>query len=154
VAAVVVLAGLGVVAIGGVRSAGASQVASPQATVEARQAALKKMGAAMKVIVDQLKSAAPDTARMLEAAQLLAARAEELPRWFPAGSGSDSGIETDALPYIWQNRAKFDALASELTPASKALTSALQRNDLPAVRSQAKAVSDTCAACHRSFRAD
>ncbi len=103
-------------------SAGAAapeDAASPQAVIETRQASLKKMGAAMKAIVEQLKSDAPDNARMAAAVQVISTGAEALPRWFPAGSGAEAGIETDALPYIWKDRAKFESLANRLVPETK-----------------------------------
>src|SRR4051812_30774444 len=82
--------------------------ASPQTVIETRRASLKKMGAAMKAIVEQLKTGAPDTAKMAAAAQAISAGAEPLISWFPVGSGPESGADTDALPHIWEDRAKFE----------------------------------------------
>ena len=138
-------------------SAGAAapeDAASPQAVIETRQASLKKMGAAMKAIVEQLKSEAPDNARMAAAVQVISTGAEALPRWFPAGSGAEAGIETDALPYIWKDRAKFESLANRLVPETKNLAAALSGKDLTAIRAQVKVVGEICSSCHHSFRAD
>jgi cytochrome c556 len=132
-------------------SAGSS---SPQVIVETRQAGFKKMGAAMKVIVEQLKSEAPDLARIATAAQVISSGAEAQLRWFPDGSGAEAGVETDALPHIWKDRAKFDSIAGQLLPASKNLAATLPGGDLAAIRTQVKVVADVCSACHRSFRAD
>jgi cytochrome c556 len=127
---------------------------SPRAVIETRKAGLKKMGAAMKTIVDQLKTAAPDKAKMSTAAQVISSQSEELPHWFPAGSGTEAGVETDALPYIWKDRAKFDSIAHRLAPESKTLAATITGNDLAAIKTQVKALSDVCSTCHRSFRAD
>jgi cytochrome c556 len=138
-------------------SAGASDPAdalSPQSAIETRQQGFKKMGAAMKAIVDQLKTDAPDTARMAAASQVIASGAEAQLRWFPAGSGAEAGLETDALPHIWKDRAKFDSIAHRLIPEAKNLAAALSGNDMAAVRAQVKVVGDICSSCHRSFRAD
>ena len=136
-------------------SAGASEpAASPQTIIETRQQAYKKMGAAMKTIVDQLKSDAPDSAKLSAAAAVISAGAQQVLHWFPAGSGPEAGIETDALPHIWQDRAKFDSIAHRLISASKLLTAATSGADSAAIKVQAKAVGDACSSCHRSFRAD
>ena len=71
---------------------------SPEAVIEARQQGFKKMGAAMKALTGQLKSDAPDHAQMAAAVQTLSAGADAQLHWFPAGSGPESGLDTDALP--------------------------------------------------------
>jgi cytochrome c556 len=132
--------------------AGASD--PPQSTIQTRQAGFKKMGAAMKLIVAQLKTDAPDTAQIAAATQVIRSGAEAALQWFPTGSGPDAGSDTDALAYIWQERAKFDALANRLVTESKTLTAAASANDVAALRSQVKAVGEICSTCHHSFRAD
>ncbi|MEJ0034701.1 MAG: cytochrome c [Gammaproteobacteria bacterium] len=127
---------------------------SPQATIETRQAGFKRMGAAMKAIVAQLKTDAPDNTQIATAAQAIRTGSESVPHWFPAGSGAEAGSETDALPYIWQERAKFDSLATRLVAESKTLATAASGGDVVAVKSQVKVVAEVCASCHRSFRAD
>lgn len=135
--------------------AGASDPApSPQAVIETRQQGFKKMGAAMKALVEQLKSAAPDSAKMADAAQVIASGSQQALQWFPAGSGPDAGVDTDALAYIWEDRTKFDSLANKLIPETKALVTAASGTDVPAIRTQVKAVAEICSTCHKSFRAD
>jgi cytochrome c556 len=148
------LAVLGTLAVGNAGASDPAESPSPQTVIETRQAGFKKMGAAMKAIVEQLKSDAPDNARMAAAAQVISSGAETQLRWFPAGSGAEAGVETDALPHIWKDRAKFDSIANQLIPAAKTLATAMSGNDLAAIRAQVKIVADTCATCHRSFRAD
>jgi cytochrome c556 len=136
-------------------AAGASDAApSPQPVIETRQQGFKKMGAAMKAIVEQLRSATPDNAKMAAAAQVIASGSQEALQWFPAGTGPDAGVETDALAFIWQDRAKFDSLADKLLPETKALVAATSGTDVPAIRTQVKVVADICSTCHKSFRAD
>jgi cytochrome c556 len=125
---------------------------TPQATIETRQVGFKKMGAAMKLIVAQLKSDAPEPAQIAAATQVIRSGAEAALHWFPAGSGPEAGLDTDALPYIWQERAKFDALANRLVSESKTL--AASAGELAALRSQVKVVGEVCSSCHHSFRAD
>jgi cytochrome c556 len=123
---------------------------SAAAAVEARQSGFKKMGAALKAINEQLKMDSSDPATLTAPAQALLTHAEKIPHWFPAGSGA----ETDALPNIWTDRAKFDALANELVAELRSLSATIAGNDMVAVRAQAKRAAAACSACHRSFRAD
>lgn len=136
------------------QSAIASEPLQPQAAVETRQAAFKKMGAALKTLTDQLKGTTPESAKLAASARAIAAGAQELPLWFPAGSGPDAGMETDALPNIWTDRTRFDALSQDLIADARALLAATDSGDLDAVRAQVKRVGATCSTCHRSFRAD
>jgi|SRR5882757_2716002 len=139
---------------GKVEVAVAEEAASPQAVIETRRETFKKMGAGMKLIVAQLKTDAPDSARMTAAAQFISVHAEEIPHWFPAGSGPEAGIETDALPYIWKDRAKFDSIANQIVPEAKRLVVVIGGNDIGAMKAQVKLVGDVCGTCHKSFRAD
>lgn len=144
---------LALVAMG---SAIGSEIAtsSPQDVIEARRSGFKKMGAAMKSIAEQLKTDAPDLAKMTAAAQAVDAGAQHQPGWFPVGSGPESGLETDALPHIWKDTSKFAALSKELTIESGKLTTVMAGKDVAAIRTQFKALSDVCSTCHKSFRAD
>jgi cytochrome c556 len=138
----------------GVAAASDSGDTSVQAVIEARQAGFKKMGAAMKSIATELKTDAPDLAKLTAPAQAIALGAKEQPAWFPAGSGPESGLETDALAHIWKDGAKFGSLSTQLGIESGKLTSALAGQDVAAVRTQFKVLADVCATCHKSFRAD
>jgi cytochrome c556 len=152
--ALLALANIWGLTAGKVEVAVAEESPSPQVVIETRRGIFKKMGAGMKLIVAQLKTDAPDSARMAAAAQFISLHAEEIPHWFPAGSGKEAGIETDALPYIWKDRAKFDSIANQLVPESKRLVDVIAGNDIDTTRAQVKVVGDVCGACHKSFRAD
>jgi len=125
-----------------------------QGIIQTRQSGFKKMGAAMKVITEQLKSDAPDLAKIAAAAEAIGTGAREQPSWFPAGSGPEAGLETDALPHIWQDAAKFSALSSQLGLESGNFSTAVAGKDMAAVRVRFKALADVCSTCHKSFRAD
>ena len=127
---------------------------APPAAIEQRQAGYKKMGSAMKALNAQLKSPTPELAVLAEAAQTIEATAPLQAGWFPAGSGSEAGIDTDALANIWKDRAKFDGLIEQLSAESKQLAATVSGQDLAAVRAQVKQTAAVCGSCHRSFRAD
>src|SRR5262245_13241813 len=73
--------------------------------IEARQKSLKDMGAAFKTVNDQLKSSAPALDQIRPAVQTIKTHAAEIGTWFPKGTGPESGIETEALPKIWEDEA-------------------------------------------------
>lgn len=137
-------------------SAVASEVAasSMQDIIETRRSGFKKMGAAMKSIAEQFKTDAPDLVKITAAAQVISAGVRDQPGWFPAGSGPESGIETDALPHIWQDTAKFAALSHQLGVESGNFASAVAGKDVAAIRTQFKVLAEVCSTCHKSFRAD
>jgi cytochrome c556 len=149
----VVVVSLALLAMGSAAASDSSDT-SVQAVIEARQAGFKKMGAAMKSIAAELKTDAPDLTKMSAAAQAIALGVKEQPSWFPAGSGPESGLETDALAHIWKDSAKFAALSNQLGAESGNLATALASKDVAAVRTQFKVLADACSTCHKSFRAD
>lgn len=124
------------------------------ALIEARQEKLKEMGAAMKVFREELKREAPDLQRMERAAARIASYAPELKSWFPAGTGPASGINTDALAYIWKNTDKFTRVSSELVPAADALVVTIGSGETASIAAAVGTLGRACKACHQSFRAD
>lgn len=125
----------------------AAAPADPKAT---RQASFKKMGAAMKVMKEQLAGGSPARPAMLAAAQTVAATARQQGALFPAGSGAG----TDALPAIWTQKASFDAQMAKLVAESGKLVAVVNGGNVDAVSAQFKVVGGTCAGCHKQFRAD
>lgn len=134
---------------------GTLAIAAPPAaaTIAARQANFKKMGAAMKVLKDELGGSA-DKAKMVGAARTLAAMARAQIPLFPAGSGAAAGAKTDALPAIWTQRGAFDASAKKLVVDADKLVAVTASGNAAAIGVQFKQVGGTCGGCHRQFRAD
>ncbi len=127
---------------------------SPQATADARKASFKKMGAAMKVLNDQLKTDAPAKPAMLAAARTIAATAREQGKLFPAGTGPSASVKTDALPNIWKDKATFDGMMNRMIGETGKLVTVATAGNIDAIRAQVKATGGTCGACHKQFRAD
>ena len=78
----------------------------------------------------------------------------EIPTWFPEGSGPQDGYDTDALAAIWEERAKFDAIAEDFAPKAAALQTAVASGEMSAVGAAFRETGGTCKRCHDSFRAD
>lgn len=125
-------------------------VAAPADPKATRQASFKKMGAAMKVMKEQIAGGSPTKPAMLAAAQTVATTAKQQGALFPAGSGAG----TDALPAIWTQRATFDAQMAKLVAESAKLVTAVNGGNVDAIGAQFKVVGGTCAGCHKQFRAD
>src|ERR1700712_1859215 len=95
--------------------------ATPAETVATRQNNFKQMGRAQKAISDELKKPTPDIAVIRTSTQALAGLAPHVNRWFPRGSGPESGAKTGALPLIWQQTGQFNNHAGQLTNAVRGL---------------------------------
>ena len=132
----------------------AAEVSSAADVIDTRQHGFKKMGGAMKVFRTQLREDTPDANAMSAAADTIALYAKDVSTWFPEGSGADSGLDTDALDYIWKNPTKFDGYSQALVRTSQQLVEAVASNDKGSIKAAVVAVKDSCSDCHSSFRAD
>lgn len=106
----------------GLAASYAAYAATPAVTnaIKARQASYKEIGGAFKSINDELKSGSPDMNSVRPLARDIATRAALLPKYFPKGSGSESGIKTRAKPEIWKDNAAFVKLQGDMITAAKA----------------------------------
>lgn len=120
--------------------------------IEVRQKALKEMGAAMKTISDQMKSGAPALDQIRPAVQTIKTHAAELPTWFPAGTGPESEVKTEALSKIWEDQPGFHAAAERLVTEANKLSDVATGDDLAAIGAQVGAVGGSCKNCHDQFR--
>jgi cytochrome c556 len=84
-------------------------------------------------------------------AKYMARWIRQFPAQFP--KGSDQGNNTKALPAVWTDMAGFRKAANDMADASDKLAELAKAGDAAAVADQVKVVGDTCAACHRTFRA-
>jgi cytochrome c556 len=129
-----------------------AQQQSPADIIKARQEHLKDLGGQMKAIGDQLKTGMPDKAIVTAAAQKIAAYAKELPSWFPAGTGPESGVKTAAKPEIWSEAADFKAAADKLPPEADKLVEVAASGDPAVIGGQLQATGKACGGCHKPFR--
>jgi cytochrome c556 len=120
--------------------------------IEVRQKALKEMGAAMKTIGDQMKSGAPALDQIRPAVHTIKTHSTELPTWFPAGTGPESGVKTEALAKIWEDQPGFTAAAELLASEAAKLSDVATGEDLAAIGAQVAATGGACKNCHDQFR--
>ena len=122
------------------------------ATIAARQEAMKGQGGAMRTLTPIVRGEQPwNQAAVVQAATTLNNTAKVIPSVFPAGTGPDKG-KTDALPVIWQNKADFDAKAKALEEASSRLLQLAQAGDEAGAKAQFPNVGRACGGCHETYR--
>ena len=136
--------------------ASAQASADPAATIEMRHQGFKDMGAAFKGIRDQFRRPKPVMVMIKEYSRPLVRYSKEpvIEKWFPQGSGPDQGIETQALPVIWERFDEFTARWEDYISAAENLQSAVASRDLDVTRQRTRELGDACSACHDVFRAE
>ena len=122
------------------------------ATIQARQANYKQMAVALRAIGEQLRSGSPDLAQIRPRAALLANRATQLLRWFPRGTGPETGVRTRAKAEIWSNHQGFLHSGATFLVAARELNAAAAAGDLARIRAALPAVQRACSGCHDNFR--
>lgn len=128
--------------------------AMPEATdvaayMKARHENYEMLGANMKVLQDNFRAETPDMAAATAAAVNVKAFADAMGNWFPAGTGPDSGIETEAKANIWTDGATFSAALTKIQEEAGKLATAA---DAAAFKAQFPATGGACKNCHDTFR--
>lgn len=123
-----------------------------QTAIEARQASLKNLGASFKTINDQVKMDAPDMAAIAGASTAISGHAAAIGGWFPAGSGPESGVKTEALATIWEDSAGFTAAVEQLQAASVTLADAVATGDSANIGPTIPVIGGSCKNCHDNYR--
>ena len=126
--------------------------AKPADTIAARQANYKQIGKAMKGIGDELKKPEPSVPVIQASAKTIVGLAPHVLKWFPKGSGPESGIKTSALPAVWEKWPEFKVAAVNMLTASKALNAAAATGDLAKIKPAVGALGGTCKGCHDTFK--
>ena len=123
--------------------------ANPEGAAKYRHHTMKAIGGHMQAIVDILRRDVPHTDHLPIHTGALAALAEITPTLFPPGSG---GLDTEALPAIWENPGDFAERVDAFREAAASLNDAVGKGDAlgPAVRRTGQ----TCKGCHDEYRAE
>jgi cytochrome c556 len=115
--------------------------------VKERMDMMEVMGKRLKAIRDRVDSKR-DLAAIKADAEAIASHAPHVVHLFPPGSTQKP---TDARAAIWQNWPDFERKATALEAESRKLMSA-SPDDLSGLNAQVRAVSQTCRACHETYR--
>ncbi len=116
--------------------------------IAARQALMKANGKATKTVVDMLKGATFDLAKVEASLNTYIDASEKGPLLFPPGS--DKG-KTGALPAIWEHKDDFNARFGKFGKDSKAAIVAIK--DQASFKATIPGVLKNCNGCHETYRA-
>ncbi len=120
--------------------------------IEVRKANFQDMGTAFKTMRDEVGLEQPDFITLNYAARNIHGYARQLHNWFPEGSNSSLGVETEALDTIWEQREDFDRISKEFASAAEVLLAASDTKDAAQLASAMQATGAQCKACHDSYR--
>jgi cytochrome c556 len=135
-----------------VAAAAAAAALAPADAIALRQARMKDLGASFKTLNDELRGDTPDMGKVKASVALMNKTGQELPAWFPAGSGPDAGIKTHAKAEVWSDAAGFANAAKGFATETAKLQAMADSGDTDALSVQAKVVGQTCGTCHSTFR--
>lgn len=123
-------------------------------TIKNRQENFEQIGGAFKTIRDEVRGRNSNMEAIIESATTINALAKDLTNWFPAGTGAEAGVETEALANIWKDQAGFAAAAQKLVEASEGLLTLTESGDASKVASGIPALGGSCKNCHDNYRED
>lgn len=126
-------------------------LAAPADTVRIRVAGFRDLGAAFKAVNDGLRGDI-QIIEIRQQARMIANVARDQYNWFPAGTGPQPGIKTNAKPAIWAQAATFRAAQDAFARQAQAFQRTASGNDGAAIRAEARKLGATCKACHDTFR--
>lgn len=125
---------------------------------DARHENFEALGDAFKTIDDELKAAAPDAQKVRAAAATVAAKAKEMPDWFPAGSGPADGLKTETKAEVWTKPDEFRAALTAFQDSSAKLLAAADGfaagQPVVGLQEAVKQTGGTCKKCHDGFKED
>ncbi|MBY0512081.1 MAG: cytochrome c [Rhodospirillaceae bacterium] len=110
-----------------------------------------ELGKSLNLIDDEVHGAAPDKAKIAEAAQILLTYSKEIPVWFPKGSGPETGWGL-AKSEIWDKPDEFKAATARMIDTAGKLARAANTEQLPEITARFEAVAVECKGCHKAFR--
>jgi cytochrome c556 len=134
-------------------NAGLSSAADLPATAQqkARHDHFHQLGDDFKTVRDLSRANPPDFAALQKAVQAVKEASADQDKWFPKGSGPESG-KTRALPAIWTKPADFAAAEKLFSDGAGQLAAAVNASDIEALRAAFRTVGKSCKNCHDGFR--
>ncbi|MAY60882.1 MAG: cytochrome C556 [Rhizobiales bacterium] len=131
----------------GLTAVAAAYAAEPQ---EMRQEMMKHVGGATGAMAKMVKGEDDfDQAKVIEALTTISKTMAEFPAQFP--EGTETGMETEAAPAIWENKADFEAKAIALKDAADAGI-ASPPSDVDGLKAMFGPLTKNCGSCHETYR--
>ncbi|PLK27401.1 cytochrome c [Novosphingobium sp. TH158] len=123
---------------------------------DARHENFEALGDAFKTINDEMKAQAPDAQKIRAAVVTVAAKAKDMPGWFPAGSGPADGLRTETKQEVWTQPAEFKARLDQFQAASAKLSTAADAfaagQPVVTLQEAVKEAGAACKQCHDKFK--
>jgi cytochrome c556 len=117
--------------------------------VEQRQALMKEMGAQTRPIGAMMRGQEPfDLAKVQAGLKVFAENPKKFVTLFP--ESSKNAEKTEALPTIWENKAKFEATGNKLSQDAQTAMTTIK--DEASFKAEMPKVLQNCGACHNEFR--
>ena len=137
---IITAAAIGLACMVGVTGA---QAPRAEDVIKGRQGAMMLSGVAMASIKGAIDAGQPLASQRFST-RSLARWAHAVPGMFPAGSGPEAGVPSNARAEIWSDRAGFEARAADYAAAADRLAE---------LAAQWAVVRATCQACHDGYKA-
>ncbi len=131
---------------GGANATGIAQI------IHARKVHFRTLGRTDKFLREQMDRSHPNWRLIRVDTRKIAALADSLPTWFPAGSGKGHGVGTRASPEIWAKPAAFAQAAKRMQISAQNMTRDAADHDLTALALDTRRLGQSCGSCHRGFR--
>ncbi len=131
-----------------------AEVSAPPADViRYRQSVMRALGTHFKALNAVANQKVPFTKHAALHARAVADLSQIIGELFPKGTGPGSG-ETDALGAIWADgKAWATAVDKFRAETDKLAAQASSATDVTTLKAQLETVNDSCASCHKAFRA-
>lgn len=135
--------------VAGLLAIGVTAAIAQSDVVEQRQNLMKQMGAQTRPIGGMLRGQEPfDLAKVQAGLKVFSENAEKAATLFP--ESSKDAPKTEALPAIWENKAKFDSIMTKLSQDAKTAMASIK--DEASFKAEMPKVLQNCGACHNDFR--
>lgn len=147
-------AALAVAAVAVAAPAGAQGDKSPNEWIKDRQATMATVGAATKSVACALKGeGCPKAFDYLKLqARAIAHGGKLAPAAFRQGPFPDAGVDTTALPKIWDDYDQFREGFQTMEKNARDMIEAADAKDLKAYAAAFKKTTDACSDCHDTYR--
>jgi cytochrome c556 len=116
-----------------------------------RKTAMTVMSWKFGVLAAMAKGQVPyDQAEAVKRAEIVSAVSQLPTEGFP--KGTETGLDTRALPEIWSQPDKFKQNGERLQSETAKLVQAAKSGDVGQLKSQVGATAKVCSSCHDDFR--
>lgn len=123
-----------------------------QQLIDGRIRNFKDIGAAFKAVNDEVKAGRFESATVKYSVKSISSITVNMHKWFPEGSGPESGLTTKAKPFIWDNIDDFNKVRSDFEQTIIALLAATEESDAAMIKANFYKAAKGCKTCHELYR--